>query len=80
MKNSLPIIGISLYVIVTMIDVLLVSLPMTLYIAVLACGALLIMSFFLDISKLPQKIKKAHEPKHTVYHFRRQPLMETYAK
>ena len=77
-KYMLPIVGTSMYVIVTMVDIVLISLPMIFYVAVLICGALLVISFFLD--KLPLRIKKAPGPRHMVFHFRRQPLMQTYAK
>ena len=77
-KYTLPIIGLSMYVIVTMIDVVLISLPMTFYVAVLICGALLVISFFLH--KLPQRSKKTPEPKRMVFHFHRQQIMQTYAK
>lgn len=47
-KTGIPAIGIALYVIVTMIDVFLISLPMSMYIVVLVLGAALIMTAFID--------------------------------
>lgn len=51
-KIGIPAVGIALYVIVTMIDVFLISLPMSMYIAALVIGSALIMTAFFD--KLPR--------------------------
>lgn len=76
-KYALPAIGVSVYVIVTMIDILVVSLPMTMYVAALAFGALLVtlsllgsLGFFHELLHT----KEHREP--TVFHIvRREPML-----
>ncbi|MCR5121575.1 MAG: hypothetical protein K6B74_04045 [Ruminococcus sp.] len=85
MKNlALCVVGLSVYVIVTIVDYLFVSLPLYMYVGGLVIGSLLILLFFLGNSgsqkkpkqkKIVRTIPAAHRIRHTVYHLSRQPIM-----
>ena len=74
-KYGLPILGVSLYVIVTMVDVFVISIPLFIYVAALSMGALLVSLHF--IGNLPQKEEKLADNgfKPMVFHVRRHPMM-----
>ena len=75
-KYGFPIFGASLYVIVTMIDIFVVSLPLSVYVSALAMGALLISVFFLGIKDNEDSKAAADETiKPMVFHIRRRPMI-----
>ena len=74
-KFGLPTLGISLYVIVTMIDIFVVSLPLSMYVLVLAMGALLIALYFLGGLLKDSKVSAEDSFKPAVFHIRRHPMI-----